>query len=167
MGGPFPKTVSGVPASNALSVAAALERVGKLMSYANMQVHAKEMGRVPCDELFRELSALETLREPFESKIASFKRLDDLCEAWVSPNGKIAASFDLWVPLASSTYTKLAKVKDHFTHHASTVQKDAVEAALYAAMQRLSIEEEAARAVVLDKRSACTLKISHRVASLA
>ncbi len=152
MEGPFPLTVSGVPASNALSVRAALERSGKIIRYADLQELATEMG-MPLD-LFRDLSALDIQRQPFESKIASFKRLDDLCETWVA-DPKLSAAFEAWKPLALATFNKLADVKDLVEHHAhaKSDQKDKIEAALHAAVQRLSIEEEAARVVCVDKKS--------------
>ena len=148
-----PMTVAGVPASNSLSVSAALSRASKLLAYADAQSHAV-VTRVPnVAATFTLMANLASERAPFESKINSYKRLDDLCEAWALGDGKIEADFKAWVPLARQSFDLITAFKADFVERASHDQIEALENRLHAAAARIAAEEEAANAVVVDKRS--------------
>ena len=146
-------TPAGVPASNSLSVSSALSRVSKLLAYADAQSHAV-VARVPnASATFSLMGKLALERAPFENKINSFKRLDDLCEAWALGDGKIEADFKNWIPLARKSFDLITAFKSDFVEHASQDQIEALENRLNAASARIAAEDEAANAVVVDKRS--------------
>lgn len=146
-------TPSGVPASNALAVWAALSKVAKLLSYAEAESYFV-VARVPrVSSLMKRLGDLQTARSEFETKITSYKRADDLCEAWAMGDGKIEAQFMAWLPLAREAFDIILDMKTVFISLASREQLDALDSRLHAAAARLVAEEEAANAVVVDKRT--------------
>ena len=146
-------TVAGVPASNSLRVSAALSRVSKLLAYADAQPHAV-VARVPdVAATFSRMATLAAERAPFENKINSYKRLDDLCEAWALGDGTIEEDFKAWVPIARQSFDLITKFKSDYVERASREQIEALEDRLHAASARIAAEDEAANAVVVDKRS--------------